>query len=80
MGKFTQEDVKNLQGFLQFVADKAEFKLDMSDAMQLAKYRMFGSELLKKINDHILELQSVTEEPKPKRATKSKPKTDEETK
>jgi hypothetical protein len=70
MGKFLEEDVKNLQGFLQFVADKATFTLDMSDAVQLAKYRVFGAELLKKINDHVLELKNIIEAPKPKRKAK----------
>ena len=61
MGKFTEEDVKNLQSFLQFIADKGKFKVDLAEAVQLAKYRVFGAELLKKINDHIIELQKVTD-------------------
>lgn len=71
---FTEEDVKNLQNFLQFVADKAKFKLDMAEAIQLAKFRVFGGELLKKVNDHIFELKKITEpekeQPKSKKASK----------
>jgi hypothetical protein len=70
MGKFCEEDVKNIRAFAQFIADKAKFELDWAEAVQLTKYRAFVAELAQKVDDHIIELKKVTEEPKPKKGSK----------
>ncbi len=70
MGKFTEEDVKNLTSFAQFIAEKAKFEVDWAESVQLAKYNVFIRDLAKKINSHIMELTKVTEEPKKKKGKK----------
>lgn len=56
---FTEEDVKNLQTFAKFVADRAQFDVDWSEAVMLAKFQVFFSQHIKKVNDHIMELRAV---------------------
>lgn len=59
---FRQDDVDNLKGFLQFVADRAVFRdLDWADAIQLTRYREFSTGLLRRINAHVMELRSVVD-------------------
>lgn len=70
---FTEEDVRNLQGFLQFVADRAVFRdLDWADAIQLSKYRAYTANLLRLLNDHIMELRAVVEPAETESTTTSK--------
>ena len=70
--QFTEEDVRNLQGFLQFIAERGKFELDWAEAIQLARYRQFGTDLLKKVNGHIMELRSVQEAPPEAPSTRGK--------
>lgn len=73
MGKFTEDDVKDLVGFAEFVAKKAKFELDWAEAVQLTKYQMFLKDLAKKINDHVIELKQVIQtEEEQKKSKKSK--------
>lgn len=77
---FTDEDTKNLKGFLEFVSEKAEFRLDWAEALQLAKYRHYCHELIKKVHSHVMELKRVEEArpeepaPEPKKPKRGRPK------
>lgn len=68
MGKFSKEDVLNMQGFAKFISEKGKFNLDWAESIQLAKYSGFITEIIKKINDHIIELERVIEPPKTRKS------------
>jgi hypothetical protein len=60
---FRDEDVKNLKGFLEFVRDKASFKVDLEECLMVNKYVAFMQGHIRKVNDHVMELVRVIETP-----------------
>ena len=70
MGKFTEEDAKDLANFCNFVSKHAKFDVDWAEAVMLAKYSQFVQQLVKKIKDHVVELERVIEPPKKKKGKK----------
>ena len=60
---FTEEDVKNLKTFLEFLRDHASFKVDLEEALRLGKYVAFMHAHMRKVNDHVMELVKVHEAP-----------------
>lgn len=69
---FTDDDIKDMQNFLQFVRDKARFELDWAESVQLAKYYQFMQQMIRKAHDHVMELKKVHE---PESESKPKPRT-----
>ena len=70
MGKFTEDDAKDLANFCNFVSKHAKFEVDWADAVMLAKYSQFVRQLVKKIRDHVVELEQVIEPPPKKKKGK----------
>lgn len=62
MGGFTEQNYNNLVDLLNMVARNAEFRLSLSDSTKLALlYKHVHSEILPKVESHIMEVKSVKE-------------------
>lgn len=58
---FTEQDVKDLDGFAQLIAneEKTHFTISAREAVQLVKYMNFINALRKKVSDNILEYRAI---------------------
>ena len=56
---FTEDEVNKLNGFLNFIANKAKFDINLKESTELAKSYVFMAQLSKKIEDHIFEVKRV---------------------
>lgn len=58
--KWNEKDKENLVEFLNFVSDKAEFKVNTQDVIKYFKLLAWAQqELLKKVEDSVVEITKV---------------------
>lgn len=61
-GKFTDKDVERLTSFLNFVAKKGKFELDVKEVIDFYGLLAWAQkDLIKKMKDNILEVIDVVE-------------------
>lgn len=61
-GTFSEDDVRKFKEFLKFIVDHGRWdNITTSQAFDLNKYFLSSQELMKKMNDNILEVKKVTE-------------------
>jgi hypothetical protein len=68
---FSEEEVKNLKGLMEFIRDKTRFNISMDEAVQLYRYAMFMQSHIKKVNDHIMEFRGMVQADTVEDASKS---------
>jgi hypothetical protein len=67
MSGFSEEDYNTLTQFINFVTTNAEFKVNIRQSIELYKYlNKIQTELLPKIQEHILEVGKVKQVDKSK--------------
>lgn len=69
---FTEEEMKNLKGLMEFIRDKSRFNLSMDEAVQLYRYAVFMQSHIKKVNDHIMEFRGMVQADSVEEAKSSK--------
>ena len=70
---FTEQDKEKLIEFLNMVASHAEFKMNTSQLIEYFKLLSYmQSNIIPKINSHILEVKSFKQPEKPKRGRPKK--------
>jgi hypothetical protein len=62
---FSEQDKNDLVGFLNFMYKHAEWKFNSEQSFELGKHVMKVNALIKKIDDHVLEVLSVKDAPEP---------------
>ena len=62
---FLSEDVTKAIAFGEFVRKKAKWDISSEEAIELTKHLAWYNGLVKKVNDHVLELRRTFEAPKP---------------
>ncbi len=63
---FLSEDVQKAVAFGDFISKYAKWDVSTSDALQLNRHFIWYNSVVKKIEEHVLELQKVIELPKDK--------------
>lgn len=67
---FLSEDVQKAVAFGDFISKNAKWELTTGDALALNRHFIWYNSVVKKIEEHVLELQKVIEMPKDKPAAK----------
>jgi len=57
---FTEDEVKKTAEFVQFVYDHGRFDVDTKGALKLTRCLTHMNNVIKKMDDHIMELKKVT--------------------
>lgn len=65
MGSFTKEDKDNAVKFGKILIDRVKMEMTIPQLIEFHKLLVWYNSLTLKIEEHILELVKVTEEPKP---------------
>lgn len=57
---FTEDDVSQMRLFGQFLQSFAKFNVSIPEAIQLHKFLVFYNSITSKIENHIMEVKSIT--------------------
>ena len=73
---FTEDDVKKMDEFLKYVGKNLRKDMDVTEAFRLVSLIQHANQMLRKMNDHIGQLEKLTEPevPTTKKKTSSRKK------
>lgn len=72
MTGFTEEELKFMDDFGRFLAERARFDLSIPEAVQLNRYLAQFNSVRRKVAEHISELKRVTEPEQPAKRSKKR--------